>query len=58
MGIDSAKLKELGNDKVSEQFEPFKSTSVKCIKRGDLKATKIKSLVMEVIGIEVVGNCY
>jgi hypothetical protein len=43
---------------ISESYEPFKSNNVRVIKRGDFKNNKIKSLVMEVNGVEAVGNCY
>lgn len=58
LGLRPTILKEIKRQDLINQFEPFKSTSVVCIKRGDFKTTKIKKTAYEVVGVEMVGNCY
>lgn len=56
--MNPAILKEKKRIEIQSSYEPFKSSSVFCIKRGDFKTSKIKKMAMEVMGVEVIGNCY
>eukprot|EP00347_Sterkiella_histriomuscorum_P010819 403374806 len=58
LGLSSTLIREKGREYIAETYEPFKSGSVTAIKRGDFKTSKIKNILLEVLGVEVVGNCY
>ena len=52
-------MKEIKKQEISERCEPFKSGgSVAKIKRGEYKNQKVKKIIVEIISIESVGNCY
>lgn len=58
LGHKPTLLKEMKRLEIATQLEPFKTTLVSCIKRGDFKSAKIKKAVFEVMAVELVGNCY
>ena len=56
LGLPKSDTQNKKRLEIQEKFEPFKSSSVKAIKRGDFKNNKIKSIVLEVISVEQVGS--
>ncbi len=58
LGHKPTLLKEMKRADIALSLEPFKSTLVSCIKRGDFKSGKIKKAAFEVMSVELVGNCY
>ena len=51
-------IREKGRIFISAEYEPFKSASIAAVKRGDFKMHKISKILLEVISVELVGNCY
>jgi hypothetical protein len=51
-------MKELSREQIQESFEPFSSGNVSSIRRGDYKTQKVAKIVLEIMHVEIVGNCY
>jgi hypothetical protein len=58
LGLKPEETKHLSREDIQASFEPFKSGNVMAIKRGDFKLQKIPKIVLEVIHVEMIGNCY
>lgn len=58
LGLRPTLIKEVSRTEIQTKHEPFKNGNVQLIKRGDFKTQKVKSIVLEVMHVEMVGNCY
>lgn len=58
IGLKPNLIKEITKEDIQERYEPFKTGNVKLIKRGDFKTQKIDKILLEVMHVEMVGNCY
>ena len=58
IGLKPTIIKELDRQQIQDSYEPFKSGNVKLVMQGHYKTQKVSKIVLEVMQVEMVGNCY